>query len=106
MLKRGRTFMMLILVLAFLWPSAGLIGDETPSSSKIQSGWLTLKGTVTELNFCFGQGPGSIGLKTEKDEVKNIRLGSIRYLFQKGFNLSIGTELEVRGVQLESSDAA
>ena len=103
MLNGKGILMMLILVLGLPWPSSTSIGEEIPSSAKNHLEWLTLKGTVTELNFCFGHGPGSIGFKTGKDEIKTIRLGSTRYLFQKGFNLSVGTELEVRGVQIEST---
>jgi hypothetical protein len=59
---------------------------------------LQLKGTVETVSMARGMGPATITLKTDQGARHTIRLGPVRFLLQKGFNLTVGDLIEVRGV--------
>jgi hypothetical protein len=59
---------------------------------------LQLKGTVETVSMARGMGPATITLKTDQGTSHTIRLGPVRFLLQKGFNLTVGDPIEVRGV--------
>jgi hypothetical protein len=44
-----------------------------------------------------GMGPATITLRTNQGANHAIRLGPVRFLLQKGFNLTVGDSIEVRG---------
>jgi hypothetical protein len=60
---------------------------------------LQLKGTVETVSMAArGMGPATITLRTDQGASHAIRLGPVRFLLQKGFNLTVGDVIEVRGV--------
>ena len=59
---------------------------------------LQLKGTVETVSMARGMGPAMITLRTDQGQSHTIRLGPVRFLLQKGFNLTAGDLIEVRGV--------
>jgi|WetSurMetagenome_2_1015567.scaffolds.fasta_scaffold619409_1 hypothetical protein len=59
----------------------------------------TLKGVVKKVEIYRGMGPGQILIKTAKGDEVLVLLGSIRYLMQNGVNLTVGDDIEVRGVE-------
>ena len=58
---------------------------------------LQLKGTVESVSMARGMGPATITLRTNQGTNHAIRLGPVRFLLQKGFNLTVGDQIEVRG---------
>lgn len=58
---------------------------------------LQLKGTVETVSMARGMGPATITLKTDQGASHTIRLGPVRFLVQKGFNLTVGDQIEVQG---------
>jgi hypothetical protein len=76
---------------------AGQEGSQaTGANSKVLQ--LQLKGTVETVSMARGMGPATITLKTDQGASHTIRLGPVRFLLQKGFNLTVGDSIEVRGV--------
>jgi hypothetical protein len=59
---------------------------------------LKLKGAVETVSMARGMGPATITLRTDQGASHAIRLGPVRFLLQKGFNLMVGDSIEVRGV--------
>ena len=57
-----------------------------------------LKGTVETVSMARGMGPATITLRTDQGASHTIRLGPVPFLLQKGFNLTVGDSIEVRGV--------
>jgi hypothetical protein len=57
---------------------------------------LQLKGTVETVSMA--RGPATVTLRTDQGANFTIRLGPVRFLLQKGFNLAVGDPIEVRGV--------
>ena len=70
--------------------------QATAENSKVLQ--LQLKGTVETVSMARGMGPATITLKTDQGDSHTIRLGPVRFLMQKGFNLTVGDSLEVQGV--------
>jgi hypothetical protein len=57
---------------------------------------VSLKGTVIAVDVFLGKGPGSFSMKTAEGRDVTIVLGSVRYIIQKGFNLSAGDSVEAK----------
>lgn len=58
---------------------------------------VQLKGTVDSVSMARGMGPATVTLKTGQGASHTIRLGPVRFLVQKGFNLTVGDQIEVQG---------
>jgi hypothetical protein len=86
----------------------GLITLAQPqASNKIPSppSQTTLRGVVDKIEMVPGQGPATLWMKNKSGENKQVVLGSIRYLVQKGFNLAVKDEVEVRGLETVQGNA-
>lgn len=66
--------------------------DVNPKILQVQ-----LKGTVETVSMARGMGPATTTLKTDQGASHTIRLGPVRFLVQKGFNLTVGDQIEVQG---------
>jgi hypothetical protein len=64
----------------------------------------TLRGVVKKVEIYRGMGPGHILIKTAKGDEVLVLLGSIRYLLQNGVNLTVGDDIEIRGVKNQQAN--
>jgi hypothetical protein len=96
-----RHFKVILLLFGFLlfWPTIDLLSQSKTTEQAVKARNVTLKGKVALVEIFMGRGPGQIKLQTATGEKHLVRLGSIRYLLQKGFNLSVGNEVEVKGIE-------
>jgi hypothetical protein len=76
-----------------------LFGQPSPPNQAPAPKTETLKGVVKKVEIYRGMGPGQILIKTAKGDEVLVLLGSIRYLMQNGFNLTVGDEIEIRGME-------
>jgi len=95
---RTSTILVGMFLLACL-PGIGA-GQEDSQATGVNSKvlQLQLKGTVETVLMARGMGPATITLRTDQGASHTIRLGPVRFLLQKGFNLTVGDAIEVRGV--------
>ena len=96
--RRTSTILVGMFLLACL-PGIGAGQEDsqaTGMNSKVLQ--LQLKGTVETVWMARGMGPATITLRTDQGASHTIRLGPVRFLLQKGFNLTVGDSIEVRGV--------
>jgi len=61
---------------------------------------VKLKGSVANVKMGLGRGLGYFTLKTPEDREFRIRMGPVPFLLQTGFNLSVGNEAEIQGIQI------
>jgi len=90
---------MVVIVLSLLYsPNRGICqGRRLPApSGKL----VNLKGSVTNVKMVLGRGPGHITLKTRENQEFSIGMGPVPFLLQNGFNLSVGNEVEIQGIQI------
>ena len=90
-----------ILVGMFLLACLPAIGagqeDSQPPGVNPKVLQLQLKGTVESVSMARGMGPATISLRTNQGTNHTVRLGPVRFLLQKGFNITVGDQIEVRG---------
>ena len=53
-----------------------------------------------------GQGPAVIEIKTREGKQIQVLLGPVRFLIQKGFNLTVRDEVEVQAFEASRNDRA
>lgn len=66
---------------------------------------VEFKGKVERVEIARGQGMPSLEVRREEETVK-VLLGSMRYLMEQNFNPKAGTEVSVKGYQVEKSVVA
>lgn len=76
--------------------SIGLMAQEQMEKPTTNAKIVTLKGTILTLDVFRGRGPGRFNMRTVEGREVTVLLGSVRYLIQKGFNLSSGDTVEVK----------
>jgi hypothetical protein len=93
----------LVACVLFSLPHLALLGQPSPPNQAPALKTETLKGVVKKVEIYRGMGPGQLLMKTSKDDEVLVLLGSIRYLMQNGFNLTVGDNIEVRGVNSQQA---
>jgi hypothetical protein len=90
----------LLCVLLLPFPLLLFPQESIPAQASKPPSLKTLKGTVEKVEMVRGQGPASFLMKEKNGDLVFVQLGPIRYLIQKGFNLSVPDEIEVRGFEI------
>ncbi len=84
----------------FVLSSALFAQDSVPSAVDKPPSLKMRKGVVDKVEMMRGQGPAIFLLKEKNGNSVPVQLGPIRFLIQKGFNLSARDEIEVRGLEM------
>lgn len=96
--KNSSACIFIACLLAF--SSALCAQDSGPSAVDKPPSLKMLKGVVDKVEMMRGQGPALILLKEKNGNSVQVQLGPVRFLIQKGFNLSVQDEIEVRGIEM------
>jgi hypothetical protein len=92
------SFLLMACLLAF----SSALGAQDPGPSVVDKppSLKMLKGVVDKVEMTRGQGPAIFLLKEKNGNSVQVQLGPVRFLIQKGFNLSAQDEIEVRGLEM------
>lgn len=91
--QKGAELTALLLLACLPGMGASQESDHTPERKPEVH---AVKGVVATVSMARGLGPATITLQTSEGTRYTLRLGPVRYLLQKGFNLTVGDVLEVR----------
>lgn len=95
MLARLTTVLALVPVALLAQPGAGMAPVKGAPV-------VEFKGKIERVQIAHGQGMPSLEVRRAEETVK-VLLGSMRYLMERNFNPKAGTEVSVKGYQVDKS---
>lgn len=100
-IQKDRPFFLSLVIACLFAFSPKLSGQSSPTIPTDKPPSLKiLKGIVDKVEMIRGQGPAIFLLREKNENPVQVQLGPIRFLIQKGFNLSVQDEIEVRGLEM------
>jgi hypothetical protein len=80
-----------------------LLAQQRPGMAPIKGAPVVeFKGKIERVRIAPGQGMPSLDVRRDEETVK-VHLGSMRYLMEQNFNPKAGTEVSVKGYQVDKS---
>ena len=100
------TSRLLFISALIITPTIIISAQNSPTPPPVLPSLLSFKGSVEKIEMARGQGPAVIEIKTREGKQIQVLLGPVRFLIQKGFNLTVRDEVEVQAFEASRNDRA